>query len=81
MDAERKITGDAYLNTGTGGNNFLPHGAYYSISGSYSGPNGTPATWRGVLGFDSSRVVPVANKVQVRAWGALACVYLGLPAS
>lgn len=29
--------------------------------------------------FDSSRVVPTANKVQPRAWGALACVYLGAP--
>ena len=29
--------------------------------------------------FDPSRVVPVANKVQPRAWGGLACVYLGLP--
>jgi hypothetical protein len=31
--------------------------------------------------FDPSRVVPTANKNQPRAWGALACVYLGLPAS
>jgi hypothetical protein len=31
--------------------------------------------------FDSARVVPTANKVQPRAWGALACVYLGQPAS
>jgi hypothetical protein len=27
--------------------------------------------------FDASRVVPTANKFQPRAWGALACVYLG----
>lgn len=26
---------------------------------------------------DSSRVLQAANKVQPRAWGALACVYLG----
>lgn len=31
------------------------------------------------LEFDSSRVAPTANKVQPRAWGALACVYLGMP--
>ena len=30
---------------------------------------------------DAGRVVPVANKNQPRAWGALACVYLGPPAS
>ena len=29
--------------------------------------------------FDPSRVVPTANKMQPRAWGALACVYLGAP--
>ena len=31
--------------------------------------------------FDSSRVAPTAAKTQPRAWGALACVYLGQPAS
>ena len=29
--------------------------------------------------FAASRVVPTAAKNQPRAWGALACVYLGLP--
>lgn len=29
--------------------------------------------------IDASRQVPVANQNQPRAWGALACVYLGLP--
>lgn len=33
------------------------------------------------LYFDNARVAPVANKLQPRAWGALACVYLGQPAS
>jgi hypothetical protein len=33
------------------------------------------------LNMMASRVVPTANKVQPRAWGALACVYLGKPAS
>ncbi len=32
-------------------------------------------------GFDASRVVPVDAKNQPRAWGALACVYLGTPGS
>jgi hypothetical protein len=31
--------------------------------------------------FDISRVHPVANKVQPRAFGVLACVYLGKPAA
>jgi hypothetical protein len=31
--------------------------------------------------FNASRVVPVANKNQTRAYGVLGCVYLGLPAS
>ncbi|MDR2076031.1 MAG: hypothetical protein LBP61_03735 [Desulfovibrio sp.] len=31
--------------------------------------------------FRASRKVPTAAKNQVRAWGALACVYLGLPVS
>jgi hypothetical protein len=39
----------------------------------YTGPQG--------LLFDSNRVVPSAAKNQPRAWGSLACVYLGLPAS
>lgn len=30
--------------------------------------------------FDASRAVPIANKNQPRAWGALPCVYLGCPA-
>jgi len=31
--------------------------------------------------FALSRVVPVGNANKPRAWGALACVYLGRPAS
>ena len=31
--------------------------------------------------FAASRQVPTTAKVQPRAWGALACVYLGTPAS
>jgi hypothetical protein len=33
------------------------------------------------LTFQLSKAHPTANKVQTRAWGSLACVYLGLPAS
>lgn len=31
--------------------------------------------------FDVARVAPVANRVRIPAWGALACAYLGQPAS
>ena len=51
-------------------------GAFYGIQ--------TPFTGNGIeggakVGFNASRVVPTANKTQPRAWGALACVYLGAP--
>ena len=45
------------------------------------------AVWAGNLTatkwqtLDVGRVVPVSNKFQVRAYGTLACVYLGFPAS
>lgn len=32
-----------------------------------------------IYAFAASRMTPVANKVQPRAWGALACCYLGAP--
>jgi hypothetical protein len=38
------------------------------------------SVYRG-LSFDPSRVVPTGNANKPRAWGALACVYLGRPAS
>lgn len=31
------------------------------------------------MAFDAAYTVPVANKNQPRAWGALACCYLGAP--
>ena len=31
--------------------------------------------------YTKSRIVPIANKIQPRAWGVLACVYLGHLAS
>ena len=30
--------------------------------------------------FDSGNVAPTGNKTAPRAWGALACAYLGIPA-
>ena len=31
--------------------------------------------------FDSGNVAPTGNKTAPRAWGALACAYLGIPAA
>ena len=55
-------------------------GAFYSIytaAAMYVG-NGGPLGLAS-FGLDTSRVVPTANKTQPRAWGALACCYLGAP--
>lgn len=41
--------------------------AYFNANSSYT------------VGFDASRVVPTAPVNRPRAWGALACVYLGAP--
>lgn len=50
-----------------------------------SGKTGVNANGGGtdgnVLYMDTSLVVPTASAVKPRAWGALACVYLGQPAS
>ena len=52
--------------------------------GDYAGAknlyNGVPESHY-ICTFDASGVVPVAAKTQTRAWGSLACVYLGLPQS
>ena len=48
-------------------------------SGTVKGYDGT--TNAGYMNLDVSKVVPTGNKVAPRAWGALACAYLGQPAS
>ena len=48
--------------------NFFPGGVVEGYGSTY-------------LYFDSGRVAPTAAKTQPRAWGALACCYLGQPAS
>lgn len=74
-DAVRNITGRVNVFSG------MPSGAFVlgSNVGSYNANNST--TSHIYVNFDSSRVVPVAAKNQPRAWGSLACVYLGVPAS
>ncbi|MCC8194882.1 MAG: hypothetical protein LIP28_09590 [Deltaproteobacteria bacterium] len=44
-----------------------------------SGASGTSPDTDNYLEFDSSRQIATFNKTQPRAFGALACVYLGLP--
>ena len=39
----------------------------------------TGSPW-GVVELDASRTVPTGNANKPRAWGALACAYLGTPA-
>ena len=86
-DGIREITGGATssgimgdLSSVTG----APLGGAFYARKHEAGPNFTTAgNDEGYFGlaFSASRVVPVAAKNQPRAWGALACVYLGQPAS
>jgi len=79
IDIIRNIVGNApyvaYTTASTPTGALRKHGdtsAFVSGSGS-TAPIG--------LSFDASRVVPVGNANKPRAWGALACCYLGTPAS
>jgi hypothetical protein len=54
---------------------------YWSENQSSRLPGGTSFNNTTYAQFQLSRSHPTANKVQPRAWGSLACVYLGLPAS
>ena len=77
-DAIRNITGRAWM--GAYGNPSNSTGALFSeLSGTVKGYDGT--TNAGYMNLDVSKVVPTGNKVAPRAWGALACAYLGQPAS
>ncbi len=75
-DGIRNIVGKN--NTGVHGNGGVNiDGAFYRLSITQSAVNNAAPGEYGVL--DASRVVPTAAKNQPRAWGALACVYLGAP--
>lgn len=78
MDAIRNISG--VLPNLAGEVTAASTGAFYvQVLG--SGAQLAQANARFSLVFDPSRVVPTAAKNQPRAWGALACAYLGQPAS
>lgn len=57
-------------------------GAFY-LSGNNGNPgiNNTGYALKKDVNFKSGRSVPIAAKNQVRAWGSLARVYLGIPTS
>ncbi len=69
-DGIRNITG--YIGTTVIS---YPNGAFYR-PGEGQG-TGTSGAYGYDVSMDASRVVPTAAKNQPRAWGALACVYLG----
>lgn len=82
-DAIRQISGNitgqlfwAYWNSGgdTSSAMYISNGANANVS--TAGGSG----FRVDLTFSASRRVPTATKNQPRAWGALACCYLGQPA-
>ena len=88
-DGVREIMGQAkYLVAGT----VTAAGTKYSLDGTgvfgASKQGSVFGCWYGAggysyidsaLNFSAARIVPTSNKVQGRAWGALACVYLGAP--
>ena len=79
-DAIRNITGRVpdvqFFGTTGAATGALSRGAAVTSTNSTVG-----APWNAVmpLALDTSYVHPTANKVQPRAWGAVACVYLGAP--
>ena len=73
------------INVG-GGHNLTPVGSgVFSTPGRLTGQafvvGGDPATGEiTTVTIDNARVVPVGAANKPRAWGALACAYLGQPA-
>ena len=82
-DATRAITGQIQSGVGStiGGFRSRATGAFtLNSQRTYIYAQGnTSVDVYGAANFDSSNIVPVANKNTPRAWGALACVYLGMP--
>lgn len=54
--------------------------AMYVVKNGY-GYQGVNGAWRSYTYLDISRVVPTGAANKPRAWGALACCYLGTPTS
>ena len=81
-DGTRPVTGSTpVLHVQTLGPSYEWTGALGTIMASAASSNTGPSQTGTIIQFDLSRVVPTAAKTQPRAWGALACCYLGQPAS
>ena len=83
-DAMRRLQGwlPGYLTSTSGSPQAASNSVlYWGTTGSRVYEMGTALDGRDQLSIDSQRTVPTASKNQPRAWGALACVYLGLPSS
>ena len=81
-DAMRNITGfvrDLAQNVASSGS--FGGALYMSTGGGGAAEGGINAYAVRSCYFDSSRVVPVGAVNKPRAWGALACCYLGIPAA
>jgi hypothetical protein len=82
-DAGREIEASIAVGTDSWTGRLLanPSGAFIlEGQGNAAAPFGTTTAIRYMTArFIGSRVVPTAAKFQTRAWGSLACVYLGLP--
>ena len=78
IDRMRNIVGD----TGTftkGTSNTFPTPPFTITDTGNSSANFGSAFGIGNIHIDISTVVPVGNSFAPRAWGALPCVYLGVP--
>lgn len=81
-DGSRPITGSFFAVYGGGPDDSAGSGCFSTQTVSEEGqPSTNAGSHNLVYTFQSSRVVPTAAQNQPRAWGALACVYLGQPAS
>ena len=81
MDAERNKTGSVIAGQGTSCSFRSSQGIFHinEVYGYLLATSSNNAYGNYLLQFDTSRVVPTGNANKVRAWGALACVYLGVP--
>lgn len=84
-DASRNITGRIGTSYGFFDNisseNRVTDGAFSLSRSSPSKAFGSNANGFTEVAFTSSNVVPTSAVNMPRSWGALACVYLGLPAA
>ena len=83
MDMSRRMwatISDAWLAVTFGTSGGSLSGAWVQ-TGTYSEAALSPRQVAKISGFDSGRIMPVGAANKPRAWGALACSYLGTPAS